>query len=745
MIKGFSAIKSVGRFNAYTALKGNQYDFNDFTIIFGRNTKGKSTLTAIFRSVKENNPSILVGRKTFGSSVDQEVFINFEAEDGTSSVEKFQKNVWDTELKDVFIFDSKYVKDNVHLDGQIGEDHQKNLEAIILGEKGKKLLKDVQDALDACQNNSKRKREITRQFDIHQKNSTGLVFDKFRKLKVDSDVQEKIDAKKIEIETYTKYKDIKTKLTSIKTNLEKIDFDSYKASLKPTLEVKQDSIKQHIKENLKNSKEATSFLYEGFKQLKDDKTCCVFCGQSIEEGDAHDLVDSYSVLFSQAYRDLSKAVREASDFTKAFSVEKLIENDLARLADLGLELEISQEIKSINTSSTALNNEIVKKSQDLNYAIDEKLISDVSDSLSLLIASLETLLKDYSDEFDEKKLEKLVAEQKDLDNIKVRSGAPWLEFCKEYLDLVSDYKTLETNRENALQAKTKYASTICTEYEVLINANLKALNADFRLKNIKTRDKVRTKDPLYYIEFFDTHTINVLSSNPEEPCFENTLSESDKRLLAFAFYLAEVEQHPSKGKLVLVLDDPMSSFDENRKLRTIDLLKDVRTKVRQTIVLTHENSFLRMLSDRIGGYRSFKLEFETDNATSVIDLLDVNGEYLDQYFENLKSLNSLQGAKDSDVTPEKLRCMRDIIEHIQTRKYYLILKDEINNNASVSAFTAKLVVEGVYTDVVAKGITDLYSNFWNHDDSDKIIKKNDFSPDDLRTIAAKFFEIMKDI
>lgn len=269
------------------------------------------------------------------------------------------------------------------------------------------------------------------------------------------------------------------------------------------------------------------------------------------------------------------------------------------------------------------------------------------------------------------------------------------------------------------------------------------MNADFKLKNIKTRDKVRTKDPLYYIEFFDTHRINVLSSNPEEPCFENTLSESDKRLLAFAFYLAEAEQHPNKGKLILVLDDPMSSFDENRKIRTIDLLKDVRTKVRQTIVLTHENGFLRMLTDRIGSHRTFKLEFDKTNATSVIELLDVNGEYIDQHFENLKSLDSLQSAKDSDVTPEKLRCMRDMIEHIQTRKYYLIIKDEISNNGSVSAFTAKLLAEGIYTSDVAQSITDLYSNFWNHDDSAKSLKKDNFSPDDLRSIASKFFEVMK--
>lgn len=445
MIKGFSAIKSVGRFSAYTALRGNQYDFADFTIIFGRNTKGKSTLTAIFRSAKENDPSTLVGRKTFGSSVDQEVFINFEAEDGTSSIVKFQKNAWDIELEDVFIFDSKYVKDNVHLDGQIGEDHQKNLEAIILGETGKKLLKDVQDALDACQINSNKKQEITRQFNIHQKVSTGLEFDKFRKLATDEDVQDKIYAKQIEVETYTKHKDIKSKLTSIKTNLENIDVESYKTSLKPTLEVKQDSIKQHIKENLKSSKDATSFLYEGFKQLKDDQVFCVFCGQSIIDGDAHDLIESYSVLFSQAYRELSKSVREAGDYTKAFSMKKLIENDIARLADLGLGLEISQNIESIDTASTALSDEIIKKSRDLNYVISDKFISDVADSITMLVTIFETSLKAYSDEFDEKKLEKLVGEQKDLANIKIRSDTPWLELCKEYSDLVIEYKTLETN------------------------------------------------------------------------------------------------------------------------------------------------------------------------------------------------------------------------------------------------------------------------------------------------------------
>lgn len=59
-------IGNVGRFKSAKTDGDEQY-FKQNTFIYGKNTYGKSTLTAILRSLKENNPDFIVGRKTIGS------------------------------------------------------------------------------------------------------------------------------------------------------------------------------------------------------------------------------------------------------------------------------------------------------------------------------------------------------------------------------------------------------------------------------------------------------------------------------------------------------------------------------------------------------------------------------------------------------------------------------------------------------------------------------------------------------
>jgi ABC-type multidrug transport system ATPase subunit len=206
--------------------------------------------------------------------------------------------------------------------------------------------------------------------------------------------------------------------------------------------------------------------------------------------------------------------------------------------------------------------------------------------------------------------------------------------------------------------------------------------------------------------------------------------------------MAEVESDPDVASLVVVLDDPMSSFDEDRKLLTIKKLKLLKTKVRQIVLLTHEQSFLKMLSQRVGPHAAFKITFDEAQDTSKIEILDVNEEYIDAFIFDIKNLHALLSASDDDVTWEKLRCMRDVIEHIQKKKYYLILQDEINAGKSVGAFTAKLKAEGIYTEATATAIGELYSHFWNHDDSDKVISRGDFTPGDLRSVVSDFFEVL---
>ncbi len=743
MIKKFAVIKAVGRFKSSTMSGGLDTDLDKFAVIYGRNTKGKSTLTAILRSLMTNDPSIVIGRKTFSVVADQEIHIKMLDDTGVASSHHFSRQKWDTPNENLRIFDSKYVKDNVHVDGSINEDHQSNLEAIILGPGGKAHQVAVAAANDACNINTRRKAEITNEYNTHQKSKTNLTFDQFRNLNIDGDVQKKIEAKKLEIENYTKYNDIKTRLNALQDHVTNWNFEKYKARITPTLDANQEVVKEHIREHIANPSGATRFLYEGFEKLKGKNGPCVFCGQDISSPDALDLLDQYSRLFSQEYTNLNSDLKAISTETANFSVQNSTSALLGQLATLGHNIDVTDQLSAIQNEVAKFNDEMAVKISDLNYHFDLTLIDSVSRQIGLLKESLQKYVDEYRDEFDKEKLVTLNDELGHLYSVRTRSNEPWVELCIEYNTLQSGYSALVKARDEAIAQKTAYAQKMCTDYQSEINKVLELISADFRLIDVKTRESVRSRTPIYGIRFFENHDISLANTDTSTPCFENTLSESDKRLLAFAFFMAEVTQSPTREQLIVVLDDPMSSFDEDRKMATVKLLEKMQAGVHQTIVLTHEHTFLRLMTDYVSAFTSFKIVYDMANETSSIKLMDVNEEYLDGYYKSLDELKYLRTANDDELTPSKLMSLRTLIEHVQKKKYYHELSDDIRDNKSIGAFTKTLLEAGIYDQATADKINALKAHFWHHDDSEKTLNASDFTPGDMRTIIGEFFDVLK--
>ena len=90
MLKRIRRIQNIGRF---ADCNSAGCEFKDTTIIFGYNTQGKSTLTAILRSLQTGNNDILIGRKTFGSTSAKKIEIDFE-ENSINQNYIFQNKTW---------------------------------------------------------------------------------------------------------------------------------------------------------------------------------------------------------------------------------------------------------------------------------------------------------------------------------------------------------------------------------------------------------------------------------------------------------------------------------------------------------------------------------------------------------------------------------------------------------------------------------------------------------------------------
>lgn len=133
MLKRIQKIQNIGKFANCNAA-GCEFATN--VIIFGYNTQGKSTLTAILRSLQTGNNCLLIGRKTFGATTSKKIEIDFE-ENTTNKKYTFQNKAWNEKNENIFIFDSKFISENIFEGESVSFDQQKNMNTIIIGKHGR--------------------------------------------------------------------------------------------------------------------------------------------------------------------------------------------------------------------------------------------------------------------------------------------------------------------------------------------------------------------------------------------------------------------------------------------------------------------------------------------------------------------------------------------------------------------------------------------------------------------------------
>lgn len=740
MIKKVANIKNVGRFRNFSPRGGTECEFNQNTIIYGDNARGKSTFTAILRSLATNKSDYIVGRKSFGSSSNPEVTVVM---DGNIN-HTFSLNRWSNSYPNLLIFDSCFVNKNVYVAESITEDNEKAIESIILGETGRHLHDAFLEAEKNCQDNTNRKAAISREYSGHLGHYS-YPFQNFRQIKIDLGIDLKIEDLEKEIKANLSRQKIIDLVSSFKRKITNTNLIQIQTSLSPTIKVEQNDIKKHILDNFNDSSKAESFLSMGKNLIKpktDEERNCIFCGQKLTPS-AENLIEAYELLFSKSYENLVSNLKLATSFFENWKVENEIKQFIAEMETCGIVLNFDGDIKIIKEQIEEFKKELVKK-VDLNYQIDFSSTQKISGALSNIEGELDKQLLKYKNEQTPEQIKLIQSKKNQLLLTKARGEEIWVKLCSEYSELESNDVTLKEKRDQSFNSKNKYSEEILKKYESEVNKILVDLKANFKLVDTTPKSSVRSTSRLFNISF-GTNKVS-LTNSESTPCFANSLSESDKRVLAFAFFLAGIKVQGDMSQKIIVLDDPVSSFDGGRKYSTTIMLRKFfeENKPKQVIFLTHDLNFLSMLTRSFDSSKCFKIDYSPADDNSSIIPMDPTNECLDNYYQQLSNLKSIETMPDSEVSWDKLRPIRDCLEELFKKKYYFYLKDLIQSTGGGTiSYTKKLKDEGIYNDERMKQINDLLANFWNHDDSTALVKRSDYQVDDLRTIVTNFFKAVE--
>lgn len=758
-LKRIKEISNIGKFCSCKGIAG--IEFSPATIIFAHNGSGKSTFTSILRSFQTGNNNILLGKKTLGSTGSKKVEIDFE-DDSKPLVAKFENKKW-TSLPDnkIFIFDTKFIAENVYDGEKMGDDHKANMHKVVVGAEGKLYAEAVSDLMGKLKKCEQIKKDFSSQYSATTFPRI-YTLEQFISIPDDVDILKNIEEKKQELQfanQFEKPADLRIKspnFSAIATTLgKKID------SLHDDVEKK---IKTHADKHLSILSVGIPTLNAMNNMSKDDGHC-PFCGQ--ETSSVSDLMDAYRVYFDASYQDLQKEITKTLTEFIAWNVDESLKNLLQEIESWHKILNnktiydtLVSHIGTTNLKTTKenLQLEIEKKSKDFNYIVPQSDIDLVTTSISNLQSEIDAYnvaIRAFKVKVSSKKPEDIEKELKKLEIIQERHSPKWSKFCEDYEANEESAKNLKTSRKKATEELAAYSKKTFATYQSSINTVLETIGADFKIKDLSEQKDFRKADAIFCgfdLEFFGQHKVD-LSGTEDKPHFKNTLSEGDKSSLAFALFVSILSHNLNLKECLVIFDDPISSFDADRKKATAKLLftliNSAGDRPAQTIVLTHESGFLIRLHKEFGG-EALYLRIFSDGLNGTIK--KSNFERLDVYNTFLKprafeALDKIKNCLDGTVPVDKKshdEC-RAVLENALESKYYLELKDDIAKHKGLGGYIDTLTTTGLMTQTLSdefkKLLPDLHEP--HHNSLDASTDSN--SDGDIKTIIRSSLDLLKKI
>ncbi|MGB4068561.1 MAG: AAA family ATPase [Nitrospira sp.] len=672
MLERIEEIQGIGLLHA---ANGKPHKYLRTTLIYADNGRGKSTLATVLRSLSTGDASLILNRKTVDGTLPPQAVLQF----ANGHKVTFSRNVWSELRPELLVFDSAFIERNVHSGSVINTGHRKNLLEFALGEPAVAARGAVDQATATAKAATDKVQEIIGQLSGHH---PGLSLVEFEKLPSAPDADGQIAALQKRLIDAGNVAAIIAKPMPKQVPEPTFDlarlFEGLRSSLKDVHADAEQVVKQHGRKIGGNGAEA--WLSQG-QQYEGDNTC-PYCGQGTKD---NDLIRAYQTHFNAAYAALKKEVVDLhatvvagtdAAIIDAFSqgiftakaqaaawselvqtkpiefVDAPARSALAELQELVLDLARRKQASPAEPIGTASDLEKARSLWQQMLAPMQSANEIVKDASALITAYQGQLATDSAQQLQEQ-IERLQACKRRHDSVVVG-------LFDQLVTLRADAASAEITKTTERDKLDALMATTLQQYETTINALLKNFGASFSIKGMTANFRGAGPRTEYGLVLRGKDV--ALEGAP--PSFATTLSEGDKRTLAFAFFIASTLADTTLANRIVVVDDPMCSLDLNRKHHTKSVLKNLRSKAEQLIVLAHDPYFIRDLRDAMckddpaTPIAIFQLALAANNYTD-FSSFDVDKECESAYFQHHRLLNEFTegSAADSRMVAKTIRPM----------------------------------------------------------------------------------------
>lgn len=667
-IKKIKLVKNLAVFRNFdwdTVVKDAGGSIREFTannIFYGRNYSGKTTLSRIARALETGEMSDKYNGYEF----------TVELDDGST----ITQNDYSSNKQSIRVFNEDFIEANLPFysdDGLepfavLGEDNGK-IEAEIktisdeLGNNEEdaetNLYKERVDAVAAKSVAVKNHTDAKNELDIAMtskatgdrnssiKYKSDLYGDQnYDVRKLESDIAEVTNGNYVEIDQVKRDELANTvKETELATvsdvAMPQLDIGTLKTTVKDLVEKevgKSDKIQELVNDAMLNK-----WVQEGKTLHEHNHTKCTFCGNDISDSRWYALEQHFDEESKQLESDLNDVKQKLED-------DKTTASGIALADDAKFYVSFHTQLA---TTRQELAGVIKVYTDDIGI-----LLKQVDTRLGAILVKLDfqdvtteykvaEVLQKYNDEIVAKVNEytSTIATKKAAAQQALR-----LDTVNEFVKTI-DYATKQTKISELEIAKTKAESTV-TGIDAKIDEKLKAITEKQRQLDDKSAGAGKVNEYLNHffghkhlsLEPVDTDS-GLLDGEKKEVRFEIRrngnkayhLSEGEKSLIAFCYFIARLEETGTSGsKPIVWIDDPISSLDQNHIYFIYSLMKAKvidADAAGQLFVSTHNLDFLRYIKNTNGfdGEGNKKVTFFIVERKDEESVIKVMPEYMRKY------------------------------------------------------------------------------------------------------------------
>lgn len=638
-ITAIQKLSKYGIFHNYT--DKDTKNFGRLNLFYGWNGSGKSTLSTIFETL-QNKKDVYPGRFAQGDYVvatEEGPITPTTVGKHTLNIQTFNQNFiknnidWDKSIKGILLVAKEKIEEKKELD-ELRKSYERTKETVLASEKS---LREKEDALSKFLTDSAKRTKTSLQV-IDTKDSRYLNYNKTKLEEFISNNVVDINKDEALLSSTEIIALTKSARPDLKPRIEitdaKIGIEKFATAHQRLIDLLKSSATNAAIDRLSNNGDIQTWVSAGLQiHQQHESSTCEFCG-SIFTPERKKKLEAH---FNEAFTILQQRLVKANEWL----LNQYVSIDgFPQEADLYEELrgEFSVAIGQINSSAKNLNFFITEWHDVLKKKISNQF--DISLSVSPIptapIEELNTTLQNaYA----------IIKKH----NQKTQNFDAETRISKQRLELhyaaseVRDFNYFEKLKKVGEEKKKQIAAK-----PLLIEQSEKIL----KLQNSLSSEGIGAEQFNIALHKFLGRTELSLRFKPESSGYEiirnsvgnhdANLSEGEKTAIAFIYFITKLNENDNKiENTIVVIDDPISSFDSNHLFYSYSFLRNHCANAKQLFVLTHNFNFYKLIRDWFEGTNRNKANRNKGDTSPVAFFYIIESNN-----ENPRS-SSIKNAKDN--------------------------------------------------------------------------------------------------